>query len=235
MSTSFFRGAEVATGNSRYGLAESGNFLMDNTDCNGDESTLQHCSYDTEHDCEENEAAGVICKPNPGCKPGWISGPSGCYRLFIGNARRLNAKEMCYTKDSHLVIIDSLEENDFLSVLLQTNNDNHVWLTDGFRYGRNWAWRYQREAISTFHWFPGWMPNKKSAEPSKRGRCISLSNMFDYNGELYMTSYFFWKVSNCNSVTGFICERKKTPHITEGMYASWFSTLIFFNDHSKKE
>ncbi|CAI9722756.1 serine protease svh-1-like isoform X3 [Octopus vulgaris] len=215
----FSRGAEVATGNSRYGLAESEDFLMDNTDCKGDESALQYCSYDTEHDCKKDEAAGVICKPNPGCKPGWISGPSGCYRLFIGNARRLNAKEMCYTKDSHLVIIDSLEENAFLSVLLQTNNDNHVWLTDGFRYGSNWAWRYEREAISTFYWFPGWMPDKKSAEPSKRGRCISLSNMFQHDRELYMTSYFFWKTSNCNSVTGFICERKKTPDFTEECYS----------------
>ncbi|XP_036359157.1 atrial natriuretic peptide-converting enzyme-like isoform X2 [Octopus sinensis] len=215
----FSRGAEVATGNSRYGLAESENFLMDNTDCKGDERALQYCSYDTEHDCKKDEAAGVICKPNTGCKPGWISGPSGCYRLFIGNARRLNAKEMCYTKDSHLVIIDSLEENAFLSVLLQTNNDNHVWLTDGFKNGRNWEWNYQRETISTFYWFPGWMPDKKSAEPSKRGRCISLSNVFEYDGELHMTSYFFWKTSNCSSVTGFICERKKTPDFTEDCYS----------------
>ncbi|XP_014781022.2 secretory phospholipase A2 receptor [Octopus bimaculoides] len=149
------------------------------------------------------------------CKPGWISGPSGCYRLFIGNARRLNAKEMCYTHDSHLVIIDSLEENKFLSVLLQTNNDNHVWLTDGLMFRKRWTWRSHVKVISTFYWFPGWMPNKEFAEPSKRGRCISLSNMFEYNGKLYMTTYFFWKVTNCNSVTGFICERKKTPHITE--------------------
>ncbi|CAI9722758.1 atrial natriuretic peptide-converting enzyme-like isoform X3 [Octopus vulgaris] len=215
----FSRGAEVATGNSRYGLAESENFLMDNTDCKGDERALQYCSYDTEHDCKKDEAAGVICKPNTGCKPGWISGPSGCYHLFSGNIQRLNAKEMCDTEDSHLVIIDSLEEDAFLSVLLQTNNDNHVWLTDGFKNGRNWEWNYQRETISTFYWFPGWIPNKKSAEPSKRGRCISLSNVFEYDGELHITSYFFWKTSNCSSVTGFICEQKKTPDFTEECYS----------------
>ncbi|GAB1602923.1 atrial natriuretic peptide-converting enzyme-like isoform X1, partial [Argonauta hians] len=214
----FSRGAEIALTNSKHGEVDSKDFLMDNTKCSGEEKALQYCPYDIEHDCSGSEAAGVICKTNTGCKPGWISGPSGCYRLFTGNAQRHKAKETCYSKGSHLVIIDSQEENEFLSVILAIIKTNNVWLTDGYKVRDRWAWRSLRKYISTFYWFPGWNPGNKFHQPKKDGSCISLSNMFEYDHKSYMTNYYFWKTSNCDAITGFICERAKAPNSTEECY-----------------
>lgn len=39
---------------------------MDNVICNGTESSLSNCLFDgwNNHDCDRNEAAGVICRVN---------------------------------------------------------------------------------------------------------------------------------------------------------------------------
>ena len=52
--------AIAATKQSFFGLAE-GEYIMDNVECNGSEDDILECEYSTTHNCEKNEAAGVIC------------------------------------------------------------------------------------------------------------------------------------------------------------------------------
>ena len=49
-----------ATKESKYGNV-SDKFIMDNTECSGTEETLHDCPFKVKDDCNENEAAGVIC------------------------------------------------------------------------------------------------------------------------------------------------------------------------------
>jgi hypothetical protein len=49
-----------ATKNSFFGLAE-GDFGIDNVECIGSENSISECEHSPRHNCEKNEAAGVIC------------------------------------------------------------------------------------------------------------------------------------------------------------------------------
>ena len=47
---------------SRFGSVSS-NFAMDDVRCTGNEASLYHCPYITNHNCGSHEGAGVICVP----------------------------------------------------------------------------------------------------------------------------------------------------------------------------
>ena len=55
------RGAR-ATLDSAFGQVEA-NFIMDEVNCTGEESSLEQCPHNTVHDCGSYEGAGVICAP----------------------------------------------------------------------------------------------------------------------------------------------------------------------------
>ena len=48
------------TTNSKYGSVPT-DFILDNVDCNGDETSLLDCSFVTNHNCGASEGAGVMC------------------------------------------------------------------------------------------------------------------------------------------------------------------------------
>ena len=52
--------AVAATKNSFFGLAED-EYGLDNVECTGIEASIFDCPYSTIHNCQKNEAAGVIC------------------------------------------------------------------------------------------------------------------------------------------------------------------------------
>ena len=45
-----------------------GTFLLDELKCHGDEASILDCEFNPwgEHDCQDNEWAGVSCKTQPG-------------------------------------------------------------------------------------------------------------------------------------------------------------------------
>ena len=52
-------GAKATTG-SRFGNVVA-NYALDNVKCSGSEESLEDCQYLERHNCENHEAAGVIC------------------------------------------------------------------------------------------------------------------------------------------------------------------------------
>jgi hypothetical protein len=50
----------------KYFHSIAGKYWMDNLYCTGEEERISHCRFDGwgNHDCENQEAAGVVCKPN---------------------------------------------------------------------------------------------------------------------------------------------------------------------------
>ncbi|CAH1247164.1 PLAT [Branchiostoma lanceolatum] len=61
-------GAQDIHGGSSFGGSRL-DFLLDEVDCTGPESTLEDCGHEPwgEHDCSPTEAAGVTCKVQEGC------------------------------------------------------------------------------------------------------------------------------------------------------------------------
>ena len=53
-------GAIVATKKSFFGLADQ-DYALDNVECSGTEDTISDCEHSSTHNCQNNEAAGVIC------------------------------------------------------------------------------------------------------------------------------------------------------------------------------
>jgi hypothetical protein len=56
-----YDGAEMAFTDSHFGSVPS-RFAFDNVDCNGSESAVHKCPHLTDHDCQQGEAAGVVCR-----------------------------------------------------------------------------------------------------------------------------------------------------------------------------
>ena len=56
------RGTPKAERNSKFGSGNA-NFLLDEVNCDGTESTLEECTHPPwkEHDCRSHEVAGVTC------------------------------------------------------------------------------------------------------------------------------------------------------------------------------
>ncbi|CAE1270053.1 SVH1 [Acanthosepion pharaonis] len=207
----FNRGASRFFSASWYREAKDGLYLMDDVKCAGDEKQLQKCSYNIDHDCDKNEAAGVICNLNTGCEDQWIAGPAGCYRLFNGTMSRYDAENKCKSLNGHLVKIETQEENNFLSSILRTWKEKHYWLTDGIKE-KNWIWKTDGKPISSSFWFPGWEPQSQFPNPSNNTlkRCLALANAFKYKDSKYLSEYFYWDNIKCNNVSNFICETEKT-------------------------
>jgi len=58
-----FPGVDRATIESEFGSVSS-TFAMDNVRCQGNETSLEECSYKSGDDCDGQEAAGVVCTHN---------------------------------------------------------------------------------------------------------------------------------------------------------------------------
>merc|ERR1712126_757160 len=65
-----FRGAKENIIDSTFGSVPN-NFILDDIDCEGDETDIRDCTYDEDDDCGSSEGAGVICNDDFGV---WIGG-----------------------------------------------------------------------------------------------------------------------------------------------------------------
>ena len=52
--------AIAATTNGFFGPAE-GEYLLDNVECSGEEASIKDCQASSSNNCDDSEAAGVIC------------------------------------------------------------------------------------------------------------------------------------------------------------------------------
>ena len=69
------------TRESEFGSVSS-DFAMDNVNCDGEETTLLDCEYDTEDDCGSHEGAGVVCATDSVVTHSnniWLEGGTGPY------------------------------------------------------------------------------------------------------------------------------------------------------------
>ncbi|KAL3875620.1 hypothetical protein ACJMK2_033552, partial [Sinanodonta woodiana] len=208
----FVSGAQEAVHSASFGTGswDNNSILMDEVSCQGDEATLSGCSGQLQHDCTQQEAAGVRCVENSGCLDDWIAGTSGCYKLSSEtiNTRDL-AVDRCAEDGGHLLTIETERENNFISNVLYALGDEEFSgsvLTGGVRRDNVWVWP-KVTSIPYFKWFPGWMPDHVQAEPSnkKYDECIFLEKYYEYStGSKGDVGYYFWKDDRCNTTKTFM-------------------------------
>ncbi|KAL4635254.1 collectin-12 [Arapaima gigas] len=140
----------------------------------------------------QSEVPPATPKTLPGCPPQWILFKDKCY-LFSKEQRPFNeAKNTCAEKHSSMVIINSMEEQQWLRK--QIANKGYFWLglSDLEEEG---VWRWVDGTLPTFkNWKPG-QPDNWTHGHEKGEDCAGLIHEGLWND-------FF-----CEDPNGFICER----------------------------
>uniref|UniRef100_A0A8C9PN57 C-type lectin domain-containing protein n=1 Tax=Spermophilus dauricus TaxID=99837 RepID=A0A8C9PN57_SPEDA len=126
------------------------------------------------------------------CPKNWKSFSSSCY--FISSKQRSwkESQENCSTMEAHLVVINSKEEQDFLTWNLNKSHDYFVGLSDP-KGQRHWQWIDQTPYNqNTTFWHPG--------EPNRvQERCVVLNYREQWG----------WNDIFCAHVQSSICEMMK--------------------------
>ncbi|XP_052761681.1 C-type lectin domain family 10 member A-like [Mya arenaria] len=90
------------------------------------------------------------------CPDGWMAYNASCYLFAHDSMHYVEAEKFCEHLYSHLVRIDTQEENIFLSSFLANIKDPYHWigLTDDVIEGL-WKW-HDTDQVATFtNWYPG--------------------------------------------------------------------------------
>ncbi|XP_060557845.1 perlucin-like [Ruditapes philippinarum] len=130
------------------------------------------------------------------CDPGWKSFQDSCYQFFTELKSWPDAKAHCESIESHLVIVMTSDENNFLkSYLRQIRHTQHidqVWMDgDDFKSEGSWIWDNTGEKFEILDWGPG-EPNQNGGEED----CVSF----------YSHDNFRWNDEHCNKNFNFLCE-----------------------------
>ncbi|XP_053868480.1 CD209 antigen-like protein C isoform X1 [Malaclemys terrapin pileata] len=129
----------------------------------------------------------VICTK---CPPGWQHFEKNCYFFSTSTKSWLDAKQFCTNEGSHLVIVNTKQEQTFLSNQLIEPDVYWLGLSDSAKEGE-WRW-VDGSPLSVRFWGPG--------EPNNVGQhgedCVHLR----FNGK--------WNDATCSLTEHWICERQ---------------------------
>ncbi|KAL4218888.1 C-type lectin domain 4 [Mactra antiquata] len=132
------------------------------------------------------------------CQDDWLRYHESCYYFADLPHHRVSwnqAMQECTWKGSHLVTIETEEENNFLIRHLQQlhmDRGTQFW-TNGndLHYEGAWNWGLVRNPITRAFWHNG--------EPNSAGTgedCLSL----------HLVDYYAWNDEGCHELVYFICE-----------------------------
>ncbi|XP_029360762.1 C-type lectin domain family 4 member G-like [Echeneis naucrates] len=149
---------------------------------------LQHDSFSVNAHCPQK-----VCRP---CLDSWVPFQSKCY-LFANSDYSSNwmtwlqSRDKCREKTADLVVIESQEEQEFISNHTEKyNDDNHgYWI--GLNKDSTWMWADGSNLTFTF-----WSTN----EVTSSGYCVLSSPHADPSGS--------WKIAWCRMKNRYICETR---------------------------
>ena len=136
------------------------------------------------HDALEADAAVPDCWTNMDYAEDSVDGHR--YRVFFYEADWMAGFDRCIDDQSHLVVIDSIEENDYLEALV----DRRIWI--GF---------HDRTNEGVFEWVNSAVPgfyNWNTSEPNDSGAGEDCVEMYPWNGK--------WNDLACSDRHSFVCE-----------------------------
>lgn len=114
---------------------------------------------------------------------------TSCYKFDESTVSRSNAQSECRVNSSHLVFIETKEENDF--VMREAANGTEYWI--GMHHGHDGPHLF---------WDNGKQVTFVNIDPDELGTFIDHTGCYTLhgNGERY------WTEKGCSSTNGFICE-----------------------------
>ncbi|XP_068128364.1 C-type lectin domain family 4 member G-like [Hyperolius riggenbachi] len=123
----------------------------------------------------------------PSCESGWLEFAGHCYFFSTFALNWRNAMDMCLSRQSHLAVINSAEEQDFLA-----KQSNGRW---------NWIGLTDEGTVKRFRWIDGTPYSYQSWKPGQpdsggREHCAHLW----HGGK--------WNDNACSSIQTAICEKR---------------------------
>ncbi|XP_077418586.1 C-type lectin domain family 4 member E-like isoform X2 [Vanacampus margaritifer] len=73
------------------------------------------------------------------CKEGWVSFQTSCYVLSTTLATWSKAEQLCLSHEAHLVVVNGVEELDYLSEISEITNEYWIGLVERKHEGE-WSW-----------------------------------------------------------------------------------------------
>ncbi|XP_007547609.1 lactose-binding lectin l-2-like [Poecilia formosa] len=127
-----------------------------------------------------------------GCPPFWFSFQGRCYKYVASGMTWGEAELQCVSEGANLVSIHSLEEHNYVNLLIKnfdpTRSPTWIGLTDMHKEG-GWIWS-DGSKYTFFRW--------DSGQPDNNG-----GN--EHCGNTSYGSNFYWNDSMCSSKLTFVC------------------------------
>lgn len=126
------------------------------------------------------------------CQTGWSKFDISCYFVSSVSKNWTLSRQECIDEGADLVVIDSLEEQEFLNMLMHKGQNVWIGLTDSLQEG-TWMW-VDGSNVTTKFWQPG-QPN-------------SYNGNQDCGENLQKTpGVGQWNDDGCFAVQNWICEK----------------------------
>ncbi|XP_026233127.1 CD209 antigen-like protein E [Anabas testudineus] len=147
---------------------------------------LKSCLFEM---TEKRDLLECLCRKKKTCPPGWTKFWCSCYLLSTKTGSWTTGREDCRTRGADLVVIDSIEEQTFLSTF--TNMSTWIGLSDRDKEG-TWKW-VDGTLLTVKFWF--WASNQpdngNGVTEWGEEHCVHIlgwgsSNWNDYSCEAYL-------------------------------------------------
>ncbi|KAL3044539.1 hypothetical protein OYC64_012934 [Pagothenia borchgrevinki] len=161
-----------------------------------DELKREHSQLETNHSVlrrEKGELQKKIDKirARP-CQTGWSKFDISCYFVSSVSKNWTSSRQECIEEGADLVVIDSLEEQEFLNMLMPKSQNAWIGLTDSLQEG-TWMW-VDGSNVTTQFWQPG-QPNSYNGNQD----CGENVQKTPGVGQ--------WNDDGCFAVQNWICEK----------------------------
>lgn len=167
--------------------------------CSSSVSTM--CNFDVgSSNWEKNMLKSEVKekKTSPECGFGWVDDPlsDSCYlvkkELLVWSA----AEDACVKKGAHLISLDSIQEQGYISGFLHSSKDDYsaFWIGANSRTdGEGFKWSNGAPFV-----FYNWFPEQPDGQDGSADECVV---MFSSNGK--------WSDVSCGQRHSFICEKTR--------------------------
>ncbi|XP_038629196.1 C-type lectin domain family 17, member A-like [Scyliorhinus canicula] len=151
-----------------------------------------------------NETANLLCNTFRNlseslCPCGWKVQKQKCYKFSTDKRNWNGAKQQCESQKSHFVIINTTEEQNFITKYVKDKKEAHwIGLTDGADEGK-WKW-VDGSTVSYLNW------QKDQPDNYNNEHCATIAK--DNRDET-----FGWNDDGCGKDHPFICEKWALPQI----------------------